>query len=134
KLIRACVCLHHGEIVLDEEQCVSLLDESIHHFRQLSNVVEMQTRRRLVHDIKLPSALSICRCKLARNLDTLSLATRESRCCLSESEICEADLLQLPESLPEFFFANEKANCLIDGEIEHLGDVLSIHAEVEYFR
>src|SRR4029079_6288291 len=106
KLIRACVCLHHGEIVLDEEQCVSLLDETIHHFRQLSNVVEMQTRRRLIHDVKLPSALAMSSCMLACSLDSLCVAPRESRGCLSEAQIAEADLLQLPERLAEFFFAN----------------------------
>ena len=41
------------EVVLDQQNRVSLLDEPIHHLGELSDVVEVESRRRLVHDVQL---------------------------------------------------------------------------------
>ena len=45
--------LDHIEIVFDDDECVSLIDEPLQHTRKFPDVVEMQSRRRFVHDVQL---------------------------------------------------------------------------------
>ena len=45
------------EVVLDEHERVAGVDEPIEHLRELSNVVEVQAGRRLVHHVELLSGL-----------------------------------------------------------------------------
>ena len=72
--------------------------------------------------------------ELARDLEPLRLAARERRRRLAEPQIAEPDLLQLPERLAELLLAREEANRLVDRELEHVVDVLAVHAHVEHRR
>ncbi len=102
------------------------VDEAIEHVRELANVVEVQPRGRLVHDVELAATLSACRRQLARDLDALRLAAGERRRRLAESQVAESDLLQLPERLAELLLAREEPDRLVDGELEHVVDVLPV--------
>ena len=64
--------------------------------------------------------------ELARDLEPLRLAAGQRRGRLAESQIAESDLLQLPERLAELLLAREEANRLVDGELEHVVDVLAV--------
>ena len=45
--------LDHIEIVLDQHQSVTLLQQAVEHFRQLADVLEVQARSGLVHHVHL---------------------------------------------------------------------------------
>src|SRR5262245_55270296 len=108
--------------------------ETVEHLCEFANVVEMEPRRRLIHHVQLLAALSPREHELSRDLQSLCLSAGQRRRRLSEPQIAETDLLQLPECLAELFFAREKANRLVDGQVEHLVDVLAMHANVEHVR
>src|SRR5215831_13816658 len=119
------------EVVLDQYERVPGVDEAVEHARQLSNVVEVQSRGGLVHRVQIASALFSER-QLPRNLEALRFAARERRRRLAEPQITKPDLLQLPERLAEFLFARKEADRFVDGELENLVDVAAVHANVEH--
>ena len=100
------------EVVLDEHERVSGVDETIEDLGELTNVLEMKAGRRLVHDVELLAALLARQRELARDLQSLRLAAGERRRRLAESQIAESDLLQLPERLAELLLARERSESL----------------------
>src|SRR5687767_6133295 len=93
----------------------------------------MQSGRRLIHDVEFSPAL-LRRCiELAGNLGSLCLATGECRCRLAKAQVAEAHLLELPKCLAELFFARKEPDRLVDRELEHVGDALSVDFDVEHF-
>src|ERR1051326_8293354 len=87
------------EIVLDEHERMAGVDESLEHVRELSNVVEVQPGRGLVHHVELLARALARQRELARNLEPLRLAARQRRRRLAESQIPPTDLLELPQGL-----------------------------------
>src|SRR5438552_15555086 len=67
--------LDHVEIVLDENECVALLEKPVEDPPQLLDVFEVKTCCRLVHHIEAPSRLSSRQRELARDLDALRLSS-----------------------------------------------------------
>src|SRR5438045_3616835 len=67
--------LDHVEIVLDENERVTLLEQAVEYLRQLPNVIEMKPGGRLVHHVHLLPRFLPGQCKLARDLDALRLAS-----------------------------------------------------------
>ncbi|HMC53692.1 MAG TPA: hypothetical protein VKH19_00855 [Gemmatimonadaceae bacterium] len=63
------------EVVLDEHERVSCVHESLEHLRELQDVLEVQARRRLVHEVELASRLPPGRGELTRDLHPLRLAS-----------------------------------------------------------
>ena len=45
---------HHIQIVFDNADRISLLDQLVQHFKQLFDVLKMQARRRFVQNIQRP--------------------------------------------------------------------------------
>src|SRR5439155_15415541 len=84
--------LDHVEIVLDDEQRVARLEKLLERGQQLRDVVEMQTRRRLIEEVE--EAFAAVRREVRRDLDPLRLATRQRRRRLAETQIPEADLVE----------------------------------------
>src|SRR5687768_2449468 len=64
------------EVVLDEHEGVSCVDESVEHAGELANVLEMQAGCRLIHDVQLLSAGTLRQRELACDLDALRFASR----------------------------------------------------------
>src|SRR2546423_9390447 len=93
----------------------------------------MQSRRRLVHDVELLTGLLARQGELAGDLESLRFAARESRRWLAQSEIAQADLLQLPQRLTEPLFARTEPNCLVDGQLEDIVDAATVDFHVEHF-
>jgi len=79
--------------VLDEDQGVSGIDQPIHHVRQFADVIEMESRRGLVHDVQLFAAPFSGERQLARHFDALRFAARECRRRLTEAQVAKSDLL-----------------------------------------
>ena len=88
--------LDHVQIMLDQHQRVSLLEQAIENFRQLSDILQMKAGRRLVQHVHLPSGFPAGHRQLACDLDALRFAAGKSSRRLTEREIAESNLLQLP--------------------------------------
>src|SRR5882762_2752213 len=89
--------LHDVEMVLDDEHGVAGVDEPVEYTAQRSDVVEVQSRRRLVQDVKLaPATFPARERQLAGDLQALCLATRQRGRGLAEPQVAEPDLLQVP--------------------------------------
>src|SRR5215813_8322894 len=61
--------LDHIEVVFDDDQRVTCLDELLERSEQLRDVVEVKTGRRFIEDVQQP--LTAKRRKVRRNLDPL---------------------------------------------------------------
>src|SRR5439155_18976219 len=122
--------LDHVEVVLDDEQRVSRLEELLERREQLRNVVEVQPRRRLVEDVQ--ETLAAVRRQVRRDLDPLRLAARERRRRLTEPQIAEADPLQHLHPPQHFRRAAEEGERLADGEVEHLMNRPAAIADLEH--
>ena len=85
--------LDHVEVVLDQHEGVSLLQQPVEYFRQLPDVLEMKSGGRLVHHVHLLSRLLAGHRELACDLDALRFSTGERRRRLSEPKIAKAHLL-----------------------------------------
>src|SRR6185437_3407544 len=80
------------EIVLDDEDRVTGLDERVEHLEKLPHILEMETCRRLVEDVE--GAAGGAPRQLLRELDALRLAAREGRRRLADMDVAEPDALQ----------------------------------------
>src|SRR5262249_34569234 len=89
--------LHRVEVVLDDDHGVSLLDELVQDVEELLDVVEVETRRRLVEDVDRAPGRFLG--ELLRQLDPLRLAARQRRRRLAERDVAEADVAQGVELL-----------------------------------
>ena len=78
------------EVVLDDDDRVALVDQALEHPEQLVDVVEVQSRGRLVQDVDRPSGRTLL--QLGGQLDALSLTAGECGGRLAEPDVSEADL------------------------------------------
>src|SRR5690606_6810382 len=85
----------------------------------------------LVENVDAMTALPVCTDQLTRDLETLRLAARQCRGGLTETQVAESNLLQLPEHLAELVLADEEADRFVDREVEHLPDVQALVLDVE---
>ena len=65
--------LYHVEVVLDDDDRVAVIAQSMEHAQQEVYVVKVQTGRRLVEDVERASGVALR--KLERKLDALRFAT-----------------------------------------------------------
>ena len=121
--------LDHVEVVLDHDDRVALVDEPLQHLEQPLDVGEVQARRRLVEDVERPPGRDLR--QLGRELDALRLAARQRRRRLPEADVAEPDRVQRLEPAPDLRDVHEELERLLDGHLEHVGDVLALEADVE---
>ncbi|MEX2153023.1 MAG: hypothetical protein WD825_06750 [Gemmatimonadaceae bacterium] len=122
------------EVVLDEHHCVSRVHQPVEDVRQLLDVLEMEARGWLVHQVQLPSGPPVRRRELPRDLEALGFASRERRRRLAEPEIAKPHLLELPERLAELFLARKCADRLVHRELKHLMNVPAANGHLEHVR
>src|SRR5262249_21442786 len=67
-------CLHHVEMVLDDEDRIARVDETVEHREELLDVVEVEAGRRLVEDVQ--HVAGGAGSELGRDLQPLGLAAR----------------------------------------------------------
>src|SRR5690606_36426745 len=84
------------EVVLDDDDGVARVQEPPQHAEQLAHLVAGEARRRLVHDVELPTTAPGAADQLPRDLQPLRLAARERVRGLAEPQVAEPDLLELP--------------------------------------
>src|SRR5690606_19590171 len=108
--------------------------EALEDAEQLADLGARQTRRRLVEDVE-PAALALAGAdQFARDLEPLRLAAGQRWRGLTEAQVAEPHLLELPEHLAEPVLADEEADGLVDREVQHLADVQPLHLHVERLR
>src|SRR3989442_1489735 len=122
------------EMVLDDEHAVAGVDEPVEHAAQRSDVVEVQSRRRLVEDVELaPGAAFPAREReLACDLQALRLAAGQRGRGLAELQVSEPDLLQVPQGARQPRLAVEALQRLVHGPLEHVVDRAAAELHLEH--
>src|SRR5215210_4875670 len=121
--------LDHVEVVLDHDDGVALVDESLQHLQQPLDVGELQPGGRLVEDVE-----RLTRCDLAQlrgQLDPLRLAARQRRRGLAEPHVVEPDVVQRLDAALDLRDVGEELERLLDRHVEHVGDRLALEADVQ---
>src|SRR5690606_33610316 len=121
------------EIVLDEHERVSGINEAVEHLRESPDVLEVQSRRRCIHEVQLAAGPPARERPLPRDLESLRFTAREGRRWLAEAQVAKPDLLKLPERLAQFLLARKRANGLVDGQLEDLMDRAAANGDIQHF-
>ena len=121
--------LDHVEVVLDDDDRVPLLDQAVQHLEQHAHVLEVEAGGRLVEDVE--GAAGVPLGQLGRELDALRLAARERRRALAEVDVAEAHVVQRLELGEDPRLVLEELERLGHGEVQHVGDVLPLEADLE---
>src|SRR5262249_8109271 len=124
--------LDHVEVVFDDEERVPGLEQLFEGCQQLRDVVEMQSRRRLVEDVE--QALAARGRQMGGNLDALRFAARERRGRLAETQVPEADFVEHLKTTQHLRRAAEKGQRLAHREIQYLVNRASPVAHFEHLR
>ena len=74
-------CLNQIQVVLDQQNASAIVNQSLERLQQLGDVIEVQTRRRLVEDVQVVLAAPEL-AEFAGELDPLGLAPGQDRRCL----------------------------------------------------
>ena len=101
--------LDHFQVVLDHEHRVSGIHQAVQHLEELPHIVAREASRGFVQDVELAPLLSGGPRQLPSDLEALSLTTGQGRGRLSELEVSETDLLELPEDPPQPVLTYEKS-------------------------
>jgi len=80
------------EIVLDNDHRIAMIDESIEHFKEFCEVVEVEAGRGFIEQIERLAGVGPC--EFGGQLDALGFAAGERRRALAEREVIEADVAQ----------------------------------------
>src|SRR5437764_1840637 len=125
--------LDHLEIVLDHDDGVASLDQSLKQPHEDRDIVEMQTSRRLVEDEKVAARravlfrTNIFIGEVSDELKPLRFTAGKRIERLAEPQITEPDFIEDIERIAEFFrFADqrEKLNGFMNSQLEHVGNRL----------
>lgn len=110
-------------VVLDDNDAVAHIDETVDHIEQPLYVHKVESRRRLVEEVD-----GIARSlfpELLGKPQPLRLAAREGGRRLPEPQIPHADIIEDFETLLEGRDRREKLQCLRDRHLEDIGDILA---------
>jgi hypothetical protein len=105
------------EVVLDHQQRMTGLQQAPERVQELRNVVEVQTRRRLIEQEQRArrtalAARALLRLpEMSRELQALRLAAGQRGHGLTELEIVEADFDQRPQPRQHLALAGEEFDC-----------------------
>ena len=121
--------LDHLKIMLDHDDGVAGLDQSLKQLHEDCDIVEMQAGRRLVEDKEIAARCAVLfRAhtfigQVPDEFEPLRFAAGKRVERLAESQITEPDFIQNIERIAEFFrFADqrEELNGFVDGQLEHV--------------
>jgi hypothetical protein len=118
----------HIEVVFDDNQRVTCLDEFLERGEQLRDVVEVKAGCRFVENVEQPFAA--IRREVRRNLDPLCFPARERRRRLAETEIPETDLVEHLQPSQHLRRRTEERKRLAHSHLEHLMDRLPLVANL----
>ena len=117
------------EVVLDDDDGVALVDESVEHLHEGADVLEVESCGGLVEDVE--GATGVLLCEFGGEFHALALSARKSGGGLTELDVAEADFLQHLDLLEYLGLVLEELDGLVDGHVEHVGDALALEADLE---
>src|SRR5439155_6438357 len=121
--------LHDVQVVLDDDDRIPRVDETVEYLEEALDVGEVKAGRRLVEDVQGPAGGTPA--QLGRELDALRLTTRERRCSLAEVDVAETDVVQRAELRLRDRNVLEELECFLDGHLENVGDRLALVMDLE---
>ncbi len=119
----------HIDVVLDDDDRVARVTERAHGDHEHLDVREVEPRGGLVQHVEGPTCGPLG--QLPGQLDPLGLAAGQGRGGLAELDVAQADPGQRLEPIPQLADGLELLACLIDGEVEGIGDA---HAPIEHLQ
>jgi len=108
------------EVVFDHNHGVASVDEPADYGKQLTNVVEVQSRGGLIQQVESSPCCLLG--QLASELDALCLSARQCRRRLTEVQVVEADVGKQLQGADDLAVGGEELCGLEDAEIEDVGD------------
>ena len=112
----------HIHLVLDNDDPVSPVDQPVKNIEQPANIVEVETRGRLIQEKKQSSSPAGHQ-HPGGQLQTLGLAAGESVERLSELQVAETQGSEKTERLRELLLMAEKDSRIVDGQLENLVNI-----------
>ena len=76
--------------MLDHHDGVAFIPQAVEHVEQLRDILEVKAGRRLIEDVERSAGGPLS--QLSRQLDALSLSSRECRRVLTEADVRETDI------------------------------------------
>ena len=119
------------QVVLDDDDRVSEIGETVQNVEQLAHIVEMQSGGRLVQQIKSFSGLALA--EFAGELDALGFASGERDGRLTEVNVSQADVDQGLQLLLDLRNVFENLEHVRYGHFEQVGDGIAVVADRQRF-
>jgi hypothetical protein len=88
-------------MVLNDQHGVPGVDQAVEHLEEDADILQVEPRGWLIQDVQFAAAPAAGAGELPGNLESLRLPSREGRGRLAEAQVAQADLLQVPERLPQ---------------------------------
>src|SRR5690606_11434781 len=122
-------CLDHVQVVLDHHHRVPGVDQTLEDDEQFADILEMETRGRLVEDVE--GATGGAAPQLRCQLDPLRLTAGEGRGRLPELDVAEPDVVDGLQDAGDPGLVLEELEGCLDGHLQHLGDVVPLPKDLE---
>ena len=121
--------LDHIKVVLDHDDAISAVNESVQHLKEALNIGEVQASGRLIKDVR--RATGGATRKFGRELDALRLATRERGSWLTKAQIAEAHLAQGLETIADGRDRIKALQCIFNLQIKDVRDRHPLPGDIE---
>src|SRR5690348_13977926 len=108
------------QVVLDDHNGVSGVDQAIQYVDEHSDVVEVQPGGGLIQNVELPTLALSGLGQLAGDLETLRFTPGECRGRLAQPEVPQPDLLQLPQGAAEPGLMPEPPDRFVHRPLQHV--------------
>ena len=115
--------LDNIEVVLDHNDRVPGVNETLEHLKQFANVLEMQAGGWLVEDVEGATRGALP--QLGGQLDPLCFTTRESGGRLAKPEVSQSHVVESLEDPDDLGLILEELEGFLDGHLENIGDVVA---------
>ena len=117
------------EVVFDNNNRISLVNQLVKHLDKATNILEMESRGRLVENIERTARFTLR--EFCREFYTLALTTRQSCARLAEREISQTHILNSLQLLVNGRNRLEEIDCDVYSHIEYIIDTLAFIADFE---
>ncbi len=121
----------HVQVVLDDDDGVAGVHESVQDGEELLHVGEVQPRRRLVEDVDGVAGGPLA--ELARELYPLGLTARERRGGLAEPDVAEAHVPQRLHAAADRRHGGEELAGFVHGHLQDVGDGPALVGDAQSF-
>src|SRR5690606_39050389 len=122
-------CLDHVQVVLDHHHRVPRIDQTLEDYEQLADVLEVETRGRLVEDVE--GATRGTAPQLRCQLDPLCLTAGEGRGRLPELDVAEPDVVDGLQAAGDPRLVLEELEVCLDRHLQDLRDVVALPQDLE---